>query len=168
MQCTRIDNLLIVRRVSFANDHLDRRKIRALHRLLVDAIERCLTQPIVRQHGNVDRAVAGREDEHRDIDCRVALEAKTSRALLVRNAVFLQEHGDAIGAVVVKMQANGGMFVGGAFEHRADESRLEIGEEPHRLDRRFAKMLKRLGLIGAEQTLMLAQRIASIFDSSKL
>ena len=125
MQCTRIDNLLIVRRVSFANDHLDRRKIRALHRLLVDAIERCLTQPIVRQHGNVDRAVAGREDEHRDIDCRVALEAKTSRALLVRNAVFLQEHGDAIGAVVVKMQANGGMFVGGAFEHRADESRLE-------------------------------------------
>ena len=93
--------LFVVRRILLANELLDRREIRAPHRLLVDAIERRLPEAIVRQHGEIDRAVAGAEDEDGHVGRRVAFEPKSSRALFVRYAFFLQEHRDAVGTVIV-------------------------------------------------------------------
>ena len=61
--------------------------------------------------------------------------------------------------VGVQVQAGGGVLVGRALEHRADQARLEGREEAHRLDRGLAQLAQpaRLG-IGLEQALVFAQR----------
>ena len=94
----------------------------------------------------------------------VALEAQAPRAFLVRNAVFLQEHRDAVGAVVVQVQAHGRMLVRGAFEHGADQTRLESARKSASLRRATSRRLRSVArlLVAAEQALVLAQRVLDL------
>jgi len=58
------------------------------------------------------------------------------------------------------------MLVRRAFQNRADQTRLETSEEPHRFERDLAQSLQCLRLlIAAEKTLMLAQ---GVFDFAVL
>ena len=54
-------------------------RCRAPHRFLVDAVERRLAQAVVRQHGDVDRAVAGAEHEHRHVGASMSRSRRRRR-----------------------------------------------------------------------------------------
>ena len=70
---------------------------------------------------------------------------------------------DRARVVAVQLQRHRRVRVGGAFEHRADQARVEGGEEFQRAQRGLAPALQRVGGgVALEQALVFAQRVLDL------
>jgi hypothetical protein len=108
---------------------LRRGQIGPPHRLAVDAVQRRLAQRIQGQQGEVYGHVIGAETV--GIEALRVIGGKTQLALdlLERDALLVQEQGQGVGIVAEQVQADGGVLVGRAVEHRADEAWFKALEE---------------------------------------
>src|SRR5690606_16560196 len=126
------------------------------HRLFVDVRQRCLPQRQARQHGQLDRELPRAEGPGREVAAAAAIQAHPPAARLGGNAPLLEEARYRIRVLGVQVQGDRGVGVGGAFEHGADQARIEGGEELERPQRGFAAKTQRIGLVVAlEQALVL-------------
>src|SRR5690606_21417902 len=135
----------------------------ALHRPAVDRRQRRLPQYVGRQHGDVEAQVFGGEQPDRVVAFAFAVQPQVAAARLRRYPVVVQPARDRVRIVAVDMQGDRGIGIGGAFQHRTDQARLEIAEELQRAQRGLAAATDLGGLAATEeQALVFAQRVLDL------
>src|SRR6478672_2828280 len=136
---------------------------RAAHGFAVDAGQQRLPEDIGGQHGYVEAEVLGAEQPHREVSFAVAIQSQVAASRQCRHAMFLEPARDRVRIVVVDVQGDRGIGIGGAVQDRADQPRLEVAEELQRALRGLAAAAQRARLVvGGEQSLVLAQRILDL------
>ena len=136
-------------------------KRRAAHRLLVDAIERRLAQSD--RSGSTVRSIALSPAANRNTGTSAST-SRSRRSRRVRSSYGMpcsrRNSAMSFGVVVVQMQATGGMLIGRAFEHGADQSRLVMRRRNASLRAPLRAACAAFAAVRrAEQALVFAQRV---------
>jgi hypothetical protein len=130
----------------------------ATHRPFGDAVQGSLAQAVAGKHRDVDGVGACREFQHRQAGVGDGIQADPPIMQLIGDAAFSQQRNDRCHVIREQVQADGGMLIGGSFQHGTHQSRFKLVEETHRFLRSGTQAGQdgRLGL-RLEQALVFAQ-----------